>query len=239
MKIRHERPMAELSFPVSAPLTLELRTNESITIPRWSLDGFEFPGGSDVLPKEAVLSIPFQGVDIRFPVRLARRGADRFLTFEGLSGRQRETLAVFYRSLLSGRMAATEDIITSLDTPVDLVPMGETEEEASGAAGRKSPRALRAMLSVALHLMVAGLVLWTLGAGVASRLGTVELRSARIEAILTPVEAPKEGTVAEILSPPGSAVAAGEVIARLTSPAGEAALAETAERLALVEDRLT
>ncbi|MEO1797222.1 MAG: hypothetical protein AAFR53_09420, partial [Pseudomonadota bacterium] len=114
MKIRHERPMSDLSFQVRAPLGLELSTGERLTVSDWSLEGFEFPHESDVLPKEAVLSIPFQGVDIRFPITLARQGTGKFLTFEGLSGRQRETLAVFYRSILSGKMASTEEVITSL-----------------------------------------------------------------------------------------------------------------------------
>lgn len=72
MKIRHERPMSDLSFQVCAPLGLELSTGERLTISDWSIQGFEFPNESDVLPKEAVLSIPFQGVDIRFPIKLKR-----------------------------------------------------------------------------------------------------------------------------------------------------------------------
>ena len=230
--------MSDLSFQVRAPLGLELATGETVTVSNWSLQGFEFPGTSDILPREAVLSIPFQGVDIRFPVKLSAQPGTRFLTFEGLSGRQRETLSVFYRSILSGRMASTEDVITSLDTPVDLVPMGETEaEKASGTAGRQ-PRALRAAMSVMVYLAAAVLIVWTLGSGIYARVATVDIQNARIEAPLATYFAAQAGYVDAVLVAPGEAVAAGDVLVRLATPEGEAALAEVRGRIDLLEDRL-
>ncbi|MEJ6391907.1 HlyD family efflux transporter periplasmic adaptor subunit [Gymnodinialimonas sp. 2305UL16-5] len=238
MHIRHERPMSDLAFQVSAPLGLELATGEVVTISSWSLEGLTFPGDSDVVPKEATLSIPFQGVDIRFPVRLISGAKSRFLRFDGLSGRQRETLAVFYRSLLSGRMAATDEIITSLDAPVDLVPMGETEEEKDIAIARKTPRSVRVVLSTLIYLTLGALVFWTLGSGIANRLATLNIRNARIEAPLIPHSAAQGAYVDEIIARPGDNVAAGDVLIRLTTPAGEAALSEVRGRIDLVEQRL-
>ena len=94
--------MSDLSFQVRAPLGLELATGDVVRVTNWSLNSLEFPHDADVLPTQGVLSIPFQGVDIRFPVRFAPGSDERELVFEGLTGRQRETLAVFYRSILSG-----------------------------------------------------------------------------------------------------------------------------------------
>lgn len=239
MKIRHERPMSDLSFEVRAPLGLELVTGEVVTIANWSLKGFEFPGETDVLPKEATLSIPFQGVDIRFPVRLTSEPGSNFLSFAGLSGRQRETLAVFYRSILSGKMASTEDVITSLDTPVDLVPMEETEEEKEKATVGKSPRSLRAFFSVLLYLTIGGLVFWTLGSGIYSKISTVNIHNARIEAPLTTLTAGQSGFVERVLAAPGDVVSAGDILVRVATPDGEAALAEVRGRINLIEDRMS
>ncbi|MEM1238059.1 MAG: HlyD family efflux transporter periplasmic adaptor subunit [Pseudomonadota bacterium] len=238
MKIRHERPMSDLSFQVRAPLGLELSTGERLTISNWSLQGFEFPYESDVLPQEAVLSIPFQGVDIRFPIRVAQKGEGQFLSFENLTGRQRETLAVFYRSILSGKMATTEEIITSLDTPVDLVPMEETEDEKAVASAGKAPRSLRAAISILLYLCLGTLVFWTLGAGIWGKLAAVHIENARIEAVLVPHSVPDRGLVQEVLVASGDAVDQGDLLLRLTDPAGEAALAEVRSRIDLIETRL-
>ncbi len=238
MKIRHERPMSDLSFQVRAPLGLELATGEVVTIANWSLEGFEFPGDSDVLPKEAVLSIPFQGVDIRFPVHLGRRDKGRFLRFEGLTGRQRETLAVFYRSILSGKMASTEDVITSLDTPVDLVPMEETEEERSAGTAGKAPRGLRAAISVAIYACLAVVVFWTLGSGIYNKVSSVDIRNARIEAPLIDHAVAQAGFVTEIPVAIGDPVSAGDILVRITTPEGEAAMADVRARINALERRL-
>ncbi|MGR3491771.1 MAG: HlyD family secretion protein [Shimia sp.] len=239
MHIRHERPMPDLAFQVRAPLGLELTTGERVTIEEWSLSGFTFPGDALVLPREAVLSIPFQGVDIRFPVALDRDGTSRTLRFKNLTGRQRETLAIFHRSLLSGKMAATGDVITSLDTPVDLVPMGETEEEASASGAKVVPRGLRAAASVALYLLVGALVFYTLGSGIWGKLATVPIQNARIEAALVPHTAPARGYVKDVLVAPGDTVAQGDLLVRVTDPEGEAALADVRSRIELIERRLT
>ena len=238
MKIRHERPMSDLFFQVRAPLGLELSTGERLTISDWSLQGFEFPNDSDVLPKEAVLSIPFQGVDIRFPIRLKREGTGRYLSFDQLSGRQRETLAVFYRSILSGKMSSTEEVITSLDTPVDLVPMEETDEEKTAATTGKSPRSLQAAFSISLYLAIGALVCWILAMGIWGKLATVHIHNARIEAEMLVHNAADRGFVKELLVAPGSPVAQGDVLVRLTDPEGEAALSNVRSRIELIEARL-
>ena len=238
MQIRHERPMPDLAFEVRAPLGLQLSNGDVLTINNWSLQGFEYPGSEDVLPERATLSIPFQGVDLRFPVRLKPSGQGRFLTFDSLTGRQRETLAVFYRSILSGKMASTEEVITSLDTPVDLVPMEETEEEEAAGRTGKAPRSVRAVLSVAIYLMLAGVVFWTLGSGIYGALATVGIQNARVEAPLTVLAAAQNGYVQDIAVVEGDQVFAGDVLVRIATPEGEAALAEVRGRIAQLEERL-
>lgn len=238
MKIRHERPMSDMSFQVRAPLGLELPAGDVVTIENWSLSGIAVPNEVGEAPTNGVLSIPFQGVDIRFPVQLEPTDQDQFMKFDGLTGRQRETLAVFYRSILSGKMASTEEVITSLDTPVDLVPMGETEEEETAGRTGKPPRSLRAVASVALYVVLASLAFWTLGGGIYSKLATINISNARIEALLTPHMSLQDAYVEEVQVNLGDRVVPGDVLVRMTNPEDVSALADVRGRIALTEERL-
>ena len=238
MKIRHERPMPDLAYMVRAPLTLELATGDAVVIEEWSLKGVTFPGDSDLLPTNGVLCIPFQGIDIRFPVRLAAHEATRFLEFADLTGRQRETLALFYRGLLSGKMAATDEIVTSLDTPVDLVPMEETEDEKSEGLKKTAPRLARAARAVLLYVLVAALVFSTLGRAIWDRVTTVPIRHARIEAPLVPHLAADSGFVDRILVAPGDKVRRGQTLVVLSDPELDRSLSEVRGRISLLERRL-
>ncbi|MEM8553765.1 MAG: HlyD family efflux transporter periplasmic adaptor subunit [Pseudomonadota bacterium] len=230
--------MSDLSFQVRAPLGLDLASGETVTIESWSLKGLHFPLAQGELPETAVLSIPFQGVDIRFDVAFDIDHDTQFLSFKGLTGRQRETLAVFYRSILSGKMASTEEIITSLDTPVDLVPMEETEEEKAEGTKGKTPRSLRAFFSVLLYLLVSTFVVWTLGKGIWTRVGHVDIQNARIEAELIPHMAPEGGFAKRILVSAGERVEEGQTLIEVSTPETSAALSEVRSRIGILEKRL-
>ena len=81
MKIRHERPMPDLAFKVRAPLQLELQSGDVVDVREWSQTGLTYPEPTDVLPKKGFLTIPFQGVDIRFPVAFAAGEGPQELLF--------------------------------------------------------------------------------------------------------------------------------------------------------------
>ncbi|MEL6233714.1 MAG: HlyD family efflux transporter periplasmic adaptor subunit [Pseudomonadota bacterium] len=210
--------MPEQSYEVAAPLRLQLQSGETVAIPRWSLDGFSYPGAADILPRNGILVIPFQGVDIRFSIELAPSAQPGFLRFVGLSGRERETLALFYRSLLSGRMASTDDIITSLDTPVDLVPMEETEVERSAAIRGRIPRLLRILWNFILYVVLAFLVFGVMGGQIAALLDRIDVDRGRVVAPLVDHPAPAEAFVREIRVQPGDDVRVGDVLAVLGDP---------------------
>lgn len=233
MKIRHERPMSDLSFQVRAPLGLELATGDVVTVHNWSLNGIEFPHDTDVPPSKGILSIPFQGVDIRFPVRFKPSAECKELAFDGLSGRQRETLAVFYRSILSGRMASTEEVITSLDTPVDLVPMEETEEEKTEGSKGKPPRTLRVLWSLTLYAVLGAVVFGLLGQQVWTKISQIPVGQARVEAQLVAHRAPQGAYVDKVLVQPGQQVTQGARLVVLTSPDNAGALTEIRAQIRL------
>lgn len=238
MKIRHERPMSDLSYEVRAPLSLELAGGERVRIDAWSLSGFTYPGSSDILPRHGVLSIPFQGVDIRFKVDLEPGDAPRELTFQGLTGRQRETLAVFYRSILSGKMACTEEVITSLDTPVDLVPMGETEAEKTAGMAGKSARSLRVVWNGLFYSLFAIVVFGLIGSTIYDRLSGIRLQHGRVSAPLVELRTGSAAYIADIPVAVGDAVQAGDVLIRLNDPDRDGALDAVRADIRLAERRL-
>ncbi|MCP4207632.1 MAG: HlyD family efflux transporter periplasmic adaptor subunit [Shimia sp.] len=218
MKIRHQPADSDTSWTVQAPLTFETPTGEAVRIEAWSLAGLQWPEESGACPQTGVLSVPFQGVDVRFPVRLTQPNDDSLSEFEGLSGRQRETLALFYRALLSGQMASSGDVITSLDTPVDLVPMSETEEEKEASIKGRWPTPVRVVLHVLIYSSIAMTVATILGASVFNSFTQINVQHGRIVAPIAEHLPASEGYVKSISVQAGEAVVAGQVLVRLKDP---------------------
>jgi multidrug resistance efflux pump len=236
--IMHERPAPETEPHVIAPLIVALAGGNRITVRKWSLAGIRDAtlAGADL--DGARLCIPFQGIDVAFPVRFSASSDGKLWAFEGLTGRQREALGLFYRNLLTGKMAATDEVITALDTPVDLVPMGETEEEKAAGLANVKPRALRIVWNVAYYTLLLAVVGGYLGSLAWKRLDHVALTNARYMAPFLEMAAPAPGFVAEILVPEGAFVPAGAELIRLSDPEADSGLAEVRNQLAQAKDRL-
>lgn len=224
MKIRHEGPHPDLHWQVRAALQLQLPDGTEISVPEWSLAGFSWPGDAPDCPEAAVLGIPFQGVDIRFPVRLKKVPGTRTVEFDGLSGRQRETLALFYQSLLSGKMVSSGEVITALDTPVDLVPMGESEADEAAKTVKPAPRLLRAILSLAVYVLLACFVLGVLGRQILTRADRIDIQHGRIVTEELVQETQRAGYIRKLLVAEGDRVSAGQRLAELLDPEAEAAV---------------
>lgn len=241
MHIRHERPMPDLSFRISAPLDIEFADGQYVSVVEWSLSGVVLPTTFKIgksLPKAGRLSIPFQGVSIQFPVKFAQSEEKGNLDFVDLTGRQRETLALFYRSILSGSMASTNEIITSLDTPVDLVPMGETDSEKTDGKKKETPRFLRALGNIILYSLLAAFVFGVLGSHIWTRLNTIELQHSRLVAPELQLAAPASAFVQQILVAPGERFSRGDTLVRLNDPNRMGAIADTRREIKLAERRL-
>lgn len=218
MEVRHERPDPDMSFRLRAPLTLGLANGASVPVEEWSLRGFSCPQLQGQALEGLVLSIPFQGVGVYFPVSVAPGDAQDEYLWQGLTGRQRETLALFYRNLLSGRMTSTQEMIVSLDTPVDLVPMEETEAERRAAEVKVAPRGLRALVSLLTYSGLFALVFGFLAYVAMDRLNQVPVMAAKVTSLTVPLIAPATGIVTEGLAEPGEVVAEGTPLARLEDP---------------------
>lgn len=245
MEVRHEPPSAETQFRLKAPLTVGFADGTAVRVDDWSLralysrelDGRRLDG--------LMLSIPFQGVGVYFPIELEPGDAPHEYLFRNLTGRQREALALFYRNLLSGRMTSTGDMIVALDTPVDLVPMGETATERREGERQLPPRKARILVNLAyygaLFLLVAGFL-----ASVAwNRVSYVPVLSSQVAAATGQIVAPVAGYVREIGVPAGSTVEGGTVVLRLDDQEAlrmlaevETALVEAAQLQAAAEARL-
>ncbi len=239
VEISHERPAPETEPHVIAPLLVALADGRRLTARKWSLAGIRDTVLADTDLTDARLIIPFQGIEVGFPARFTPSADGSFWAFHGLTGRQREALGLFYRNLMTGKMAATEDVITALDTPVDLVPMGETEEEKATGMAKVKPRALRILWNVVYYTLLLALVGGYLGSLAWKRLDHVALSNARYTAPFLEMAAPAPGFVADILVSGGTPVPAGAELIRLSDPEADSGLAEVRSRLAQAKDRLS
>ncbi|CUH76317.1 efflux transporter, RND family, MFP subunit [Tritonibacter multivorans] len=218
MNIRHECPKPNLSYSVTAPLKLHCQNGQLHVAQRWSLTGVWLEDEDVDLQGEVTLTVPFQGIDVSFPVLLTERTEDGGFHFKDLTVRQRETLSTFYQGVLSGRMVSTEDIITSLDTPVDLVPMSETEEEEAAGRAGQAPRALRIVLNVGLFVLLAGVLAVFLGSKLLNRISHIQLDHARFQAPITEYVAPDASYVKSLHVRIGETVEPGDLLVKLSDP---------------------
>ena len=245
MEVRHEPPSAETMFRLRAPLHIGFPDGQAVRVDDWSLRGVYTKELAGRTLDGLMLSVPFQGVGVYFPVELEPGTEPDEYLFANLTGRQRETLALFYRNLLSGRMTTTADMIVALDTPVDLVPMGETPAERKAGEARVAPRKSRILLNLAYYGALFVLVVSFL-AGVAwNRISRVEVLSAHVATAGSQIIAPFAGFVRELAVPAGSTVTEGDIVVRLDDQEAlrllaeaEVAAAEAAQMLSAAEARL-
>ncbi|WP_165929142.1 HlyD family efflux transporter periplasmic adaptor subunit [Shimia isoporae] len=222
---------------VTAPLLFEKPCGTQVTIQNWSLAALAWPEDAGEAPKTGTLNVPFQGVDVRFPVRL-KPAPDRpgELCLSGLSGRQRETLALFYRSLLSGKMASSAEVITSLDTPLDLVPMEETESEKAATEKPSAVRTLRAVLNVVVYMALALAIVGVVGQNILTNLNRIDIQHGRVANVTTEVQALADGEVKYVNVTAGQAVEKGDVLVTLRNRKGEAELNKAKNLLGPAKD---
>jgi len=235
--IGHERPAPETEPHVIAPLIVVLADGTRLVARKWWLGGISdrVLAGRDL--SGARLEVPFQGLDIGFPVRITAKGADGPWVFEDLTGRQREALGLFYKNLLTGKMAATDEVITALDTPVDLIPMVETEEEKAAGPARSKARALRTALHMLWYVGLFCLLVGFLGSFVWARIEGITLSHARVYAERQELRAPQEGYLNRI-GDASDLVGAGTILARIEDPQVEAALEDVQARIGVLEGRI-
>ena len=220
MRVEHRSPHADLDYMVRAPLNFETPEGVPVVIREWSLQGLKWPEDAPERPEEGYLAVPFQGVDVRFPVTLEPAPDTREVFFKDLTGRQREVLALFYRALLSGRMVASGDVITSLDTPVDLVPVEETEAEAEAKIGqrRKITQVLRSVVHVVIYVSLFIGVMITIGSNIFNAINRIDVQHGRVVAPVAALSALRPGVVSALQAEAGQVVAAGDVLALIEDP---------------------
>lgn len=238
MNIRHECPLPDLSFSVTAPLHLHRANGCKTIVRRWSLAGVWLDPHAQDLSGDVHMSVPFQGVEVSFPIRLLRTETPGHYRFQDLTVRQRETLSTFHQGLLTGQMVSTADMITSLDTPVDLVPMTETDAEATAGRATSKPRGLRIAWNAALYALLAGLLLAFLGTHIWQRVSRIELEHARFTAPVVAYTVPDAGYVSRLYVGQGDTVAAGDVLAKIEDPDRESDVEDVRAEVMLSERRL-
>lgn len=239
MNIRHECPMPDLSYAVAAPLLVQAADGTILSCKRWSLSGLWIDPKDHNLIVDTTIAVPFQGVDVSFPVELATTDDPEHFTFQNLTVRQREILAAFHHGVLTGKMVPTGDMITSLDTPVDLVPMGETMEEKATGVAKATPRLWRILWNLALYSLLAAFLILFIGGHIFDRLSKIRLEHGRFFAPVEQYVAPDTGYIDRLYVRLGQSVARGDVIARLEDPDRESDVEEVRAEVLLAERSLS
>jgi hypothetical protein len=181
MIIRHERPDPAFSYRVEAPLLLQTGPDAFLELREWSPEGYRVPDGWPSGGGPGTLTIPFQGIFLSFNIDLPAAIPGDFVPFVGLNSRAQELLRHFHDAIIGGRMSSVEGVIRSIDRPVDLVPMVETEEDGGRVPARPRRRLGQTIKALALYGSLA-VLLWTvLWSHAWDRLTTLPLQSGRYE----------------------------------------------------------
>ena len=163
VRVRHERPDPATSLEVRVPMQLALGSGKRVAVSALSLDGIRLAEPVEIAPVRGDLFVPFQGFDVLIPVTFATSYGESFLWFSKLPSRSRSMIDLFHNSVLRGEMVAGEDVISRLDTPVDLIPMEETTEEKKDATKGQKPRWVRIGLQNSFYLLLATAVFMSIG----------------------------------------------------------------------------
>jgi len=181
MIIRHERPDPAFSYRVQASLLLQTGPDAFLEVREWSPEGFTAPDGWPDGGGAGTLTIPFQGIFLSFNIDLPDASPGDFVTFSGLNGRAEELLRHFHQAITGGRMSSINGVIQSIDRPVDLVPMTQTEEDGGRVPARPRRRLGQTLKSVAIYGAL-GVLLWAaLWSHAWERLTSLPLQSGRYE----------------------------------------------------------
>lgn len=181
MIIRHERPDPAFSYRVQAPLLVQSGPDVLVELRDWSPEGYLVPEGWPEAGGGGTLTIPFQGVFLSFHIDLPAARPGDFVPFAGLNGRAQALLRHFHEAIVGGRMSSVEGVICSIDRPVDLVPMVETEEDGGRVPARPRRRLGQTIRAVALYGALAVLLWVGLWSHAWDRLTTLPLQSGRYE----------------------------------------------------------
>jgi hypothetical protein len=171
---------------LTAPLGVKIQGRLYRTVD-WSLGGVRIQDEGQckgLSNTQAVLIVPFQGMEIRLPVKLkyersAEFGQHTVFSFVDLGERQHETLKLFVDELVKGSMIPAEDMINRLDVPTTPVLMIDKQKPAGNLPWyRRNPRT---WVFTALYLLAGlALTLW-LAMLVYVNVFKMEIQTARLE----------------------------------------------------------
>lgn len=122
MDILQERPSQRLHHRISVPLLLDIE-GESFRAADWSLGGGRIDdwNGRDMPDVfQLTVRLPFQGFNIAFSchAQTIRSSDSLAFTWHELSERAQDILETFVEEVITGRITASGDILTRIDTPV-------------------------------------------------------------------------------------------------------------------------
>lgn len=218
------KPSQRLQHRLTAPLVVKIG-NRAYRTADWSLSSVKIKdkGECKDLPMtEALLSIPFQGMELRMPIALQfQRYSEAencsVFSFVDMSERQRDTLRLFIEELVRGEMVSSQDIIKRLDAPTTPVRPLDKQTPIPLPAAPKSARWQTWFFSLFYLVAGVGLTAW-LGVLWYANVVKMEVQTAWLSTPTQALGSIVEGRVANVLVAEGSNVSKGAILARVSDP---------------------
>jgi hypothetical protein len=125
-----------------------------VRVDEWSLEGFVPPRALVGYEGDVLVTLPFQGFWITFASSVAHVPETGLLQFTTRDPRHARLMRHVHRGIVSGRFVPVENMIASMDAPVEIVPMQETPAEAAREQARHVPRIYRVAAVLCLYVVL-------------------------------------------------------------------------------------
>jgi multidrug resistance efflux pump len=229
--IQHERGEQGRYYWVSAPLRVSLDGRDYMAA-RWSIAGIAIEEQLTPRPRAGQhvavrVSLPFQGYDVSFstsgvvePVDTDLGGhgnahsADGIIVrFDSLTSRDRDLLTHFLSDLVQGRMSAATDTMRRIDVPV--APTRLASDHATSSTDTYLRRPARSAAMSFGYLALGATLIGYLATLAYTNLAWIDVPAAAVNADIEPVHALGSGVITLTTFKIGSAVKAGDIVARI------------------------
>ena len=215
-------PSQRLHHRLTAPLIVKIG-NRAYRTADWSLQALRIQDRGeckDLGTTEALVSIPFQGMELRMPVMLQFQRFDDFtnqtvFSFAELSERQRDTLRLFIEELVRGTMVSSSEMIQRLDMPTTPV---QPLDKLPPAKQEPPKRRWQSWFFTGFYLLAGIALTGYLGLMGYANFVKMEVQTAWLSTPTQTLGSVVEGRVGDVPVQEGQVVQRGALLARISDP---------------------
>ena len=244
MKVRREAPCQRRHYRVKAPIAILIGCKSYPSVD-WSLGGYRIqgipPGAKPGDELQCDLVIPFQGFDIKLPLRsrvVRIVEADRQMAgeFIDIDERSRQVMQHFIEDLIRGTMSPVEDTILRVDTPVTPVSTKPDPNPGEEVPKRRWP--LRLVGRAAFYATAGLATILYAFLTIQANFLRLEVNTAVVAAPIQSIIATADGKIQKTSVEPGERLAAGTPIITIEDPKLEADIDKSVVAIDRMSSRL-